>query len=151
VGSGQVHFHQLDVTDDGSIERLAMFVQETYGTCATLVNNAAVANRAKDPFTPNSVQRLIDNNCFAPLKLTRRFLPLMARDGRVVMVLPTLSCRPCYRFLLRGLVLLRNDRFAVMHLRSVLSSAAHTFTAALLSILSLSPISAHPHHPFINR
>jgi carbonyl reductase 1 len=35
-------FHQLDIGDRGSIDRLAKFVRETYGGLDVLVNNAAI-------------------------------------------------------------------------------------------------------------
>ncbi len=45
-------FHQLDITDRDSIEKLRDFLQSNYGGLDVLVNNAAIAfkNNAKDPF-----------------------------------------------------------------------------------------------------
>ena len=36
-------FHQLDICDKGSIERLRNFLQKTYGGLDVLVNNAGIA------------------------------------------------------------------------------------------------------------
>eukprot|EP00277_Geminigera_cryophila_P005360 CAMPEP_0179423626 /NCGR_PEP_ID=MMETSP0799-20121207/11120_1 /TAXON_ID=46947 /ORGANISM="Geminigera cryophila, Strain CCMP2564" /LENGTH=395 /DNA_ID=CAMNT_0021197953 /DNA_START=63 /DNA_END=1251 /DNA_ORIENTATION=- len=78
--------HQLDVTDPQSIKRLVLFVRDNFGTCAALINNAAVANNAADPLTAISAQRLINTNCFGALHVTRGLMPLLEDTGRVVMV-----------------------------------------------------------------
>jgi len=36
-------YHQLDITDQGSVDRLAQFLQSTYGGLDVLVNNAGIA------------------------------------------------------------------------------------------------------------
>ena len=36
-------FHQLDINDQGSVERLRDFLKENYGGLDVLVNNAAIA------------------------------------------------------------------------------------------------------------
>jgi NAD(P)-dependent dehydrogenase (short-subunit alcohol dehydrogenase family) len=42
--SGNVVVHQLDVSDDESVGRLATFVEEEFGRLDVLVNNAAISN-----------------------------------------------------------------------------------------------------------
>merc|ERR1719323_2100098 len=38
-----VHFHQLDIDDSTSIERIRDFMKDKYGGIDVLVNNAAIA------------------------------------------------------------------------------------------------------------
>ena len=46
-----VHFHQLDIDDAASIERVRDFMKDKYGGIDVLVNNAAIAfkNAATEP------------------------------------------------------------------------------------------------------
>lgn len=48
----EAKFHQLDIDDYPSVERLRDFLQENYGGLDLLVNNAAIAfkNDAPEPF-----------------------------------------------------------------------------------------------------
>ena len=51
-GLNNVHFHQLDIDDEASIDKLRDFVKEKYGGIDILVNNAAIAFKqaATEPF-----------------------------------------------------------------------------------------------------
>jgi carbonyl reductase 1 len=55
----KVHFHQLDIDNEASIQTLATFIKEKYGGLDLLVNNAAIAfkkdNIAQCIFSPNFV------------------------------------------------------------------------------------------------
>jgi carbonyl reductase 1 len=42
-GYNNVHFHQLDVTDNNSIATFKSYLQSTYGGIDILVNNAGIA------------------------------------------------------------------------------------------------------------
>ncbi len=42
-GFNNVHFHQLDIDDEASIDKLRDFVKEKYGGIDILINNAAIA------------------------------------------------------------------------------------------------------------
>jgi NAD(P)-dependent dehydrogenase (short-subunit alcohol dehydrogenase family) len=89
-----VHFHPLDVTDEGSIQRLAGFLRDTVGRLDVLVNNAGIF---PDP-TPglghdsvfharaDTVRRGFETNALAPLRLCQALIPLMGGQGRVVNV-----------------------------------------------------------------
>jgi carbonyl reductase 1 len=44
-------FHQLDIDDPNSIERLRKFVQDNYGGLDILVNNAAIYYKVRLPLT----------------------------------------------------------------------------------------------------
>ena len=88
---GEVIYHQLDVSDPGSIELLHEFVKSNYGAADILVNNAGIL--------PNEGDRLLDMdvevfrevmavNFYGALMLCQAFIPDMLRQnyGRVVNV-----------------------------------------------------------------
>ncbi len=50
-----IHFHQLDIDDQASIERLRDFMKEKYGGIDVLINNAAIAFKT-DATEPLGVQ-----------------------------------------------------------------------------------------------
>lgn len=89
--SGELVYHQLDVTEASSIRRLYDFVVEKYIAADVLVNNAAVL---LDQFgrvlqTPEDIFRAtLDTNLYGPLRLCQAFIPLMLQRnyGRVVNV-----------------------------------------------------------------
>lgn len=86
-GLTDVIFHQLDITDAASVERLRTFIYETYGDDGidVLCNNAALAFPANDP-TPFAQQarQTIDANYYGTKRMLDAFLPLMKKDGRVI-------------------------------------------------------------------
>jgi NAD(P)-dependent dehydrogenase (short-subunit alcohol dehydrogenase family) len=89
--AGELVYHQLDVTDTESVQRLYAFVVAEYGTAEVLVNNAAVL---LDQFgrilqTPlETFRATLETNLYGPLLLCQAFLPLMLERnyGRVVNV-----------------------------------------------------------------
>jgi NAD(P)-dependent dehydrogenase (short-subunit alcohol dehydrogenase family) len=89
--AGNFVYHQLDVTDAESIERLYNFVTDTYEAADILVNNAAVL---LDQFgriiqTPLDIFRAtMATNVYGPLLLCQTFLPMMVKRnyGRIVNV-----------------------------------------------------------------
>jgi NAD(P)-dependent dehydrogenase (short-subunit alcohol dehydrogenase family) len=89
--AGELVYHQLDVTDTESVQRLYAFVVAEYGTAEVLVNNAAVL---LDQFgrilqTPlETFHATLETNLYGPLLLCQTFLPLMLKRnyGRVVNV-----------------------------------------------------------------
>ncbi len=88
---GELVYHQLDVTDSKSMQRLYDFVVSEYGFADVLVNNAAVL---LDPYgrilqTPPEIYRAtIETNLYGPLELSQMFIPRMLERnyGRVVNV-----------------------------------------------------------------
>ncbi|CAB3362467.1 Hypothetical predicted protein [Cloeon dipterum] len=80
-------FHQLDIEDQGSINRFKRFIEETHGGLDVLVNNAAIAykNDSTDPFGKQA-EDTIRINFFGVLNTCRALLPLMRSHGRVVNV-----------------------------------------------------------------
>jgi NAD(P)-dependent dehydrogenase (short-subunit alcohol dehydrogenase family) len=89
--AGELIYHQLDVTDAESIERLYNFVTDKYETADILINNAAVL---LDQFgrtfqTPLDTYRTtMTTNVFGPLLLCQTFIPMMLKRnyGRIVNV-----------------------------------------------------------------
>ena len=87
----KVAVQQLDVTDEGSIHRLAAFLDEEVGRVDILVNNAGIyIDRGISPLEidPDLVRQTMETNFYGPLRLTQELVPLMKRNryGRVVNV-----------------------------------------------------------------
>ena len=84
-------YHQLDVTQPESIQRLVDFVKDKYGFADVLINNAAIL---MDPYgrileKPLEVYRAtLETNTYGPLAMCQAFIPLMLEHnyGRVVNV-----------------------------------------------------------------
>jgi NAD(P)-dependent dehydrogenase (short-subunit alcohol dehydrogenase family) len=90
----RVLFHQLDVTDERSIVRLAAFMENGLGSgqvgrADILVNNAGIyIDREISPLEvgAESVRQTMETNFIGPIRLTQSLVPLMKRNryGRVV-------------------------------------------------------------------
>jgi NAD(P)-dependent dehydrogenase (short-subunit alcohol dehydrogenase family) len=106
----------IDLCNPGAPQAIADAVQEHFGRCDVLINNAGVV--LVDPFEsvdPAKIERELRVNLVAPALLTRALFPLLqaAGDGHVISVaslgglLPLAEC-PSYsasKFGLRGLML----------------------------------------------
>jgi len=89
--SGDLVYHQLDVTNSRSITRLHDFILSEYSGTDVLVNNAAVLldQCGRILQTPLDIYRITsETNVYGPLVLCRMFIPgMMERNyGRVVNV-----------------------------------------------------------------
>ena len=89
--SGDLIYHQLDVTDPESIKRLRRFVTAKYGAADVLVNNAAVLldQYGRALRTPQDIYcTAMETNLYGPLRLCQAFIPMMLKQnyGRVVNV-----------------------------------------------------------------
>ncbi|XP_067663237.1 carbonyl reductase [NADPH] 1-like [Haliotis asinina] len=83
----QPKFHQLDINDQSSIERLKSFLQTTYGGLDVLVNNAAIAYKETDPEPFSEKADIIcKTNFWATLDVCRILFPLLRPHARVVNV-----------------------------------------------------------------
>jgi NAD(P)-dependent dehydrogenase (short-subunit alcohol dehydrogenase family) len=86
--------HPLDVTDTGSIGRLAAFIEQQFGQLDILVNNAGMFKDstlgAKEASAlrsdPAIVQQTFQTNALGPLMLAQALIPLMHGTGRIVNV-----------------------------------------------------------------
>ena len=82
-GGAEVVARQLDVRDEGSVDRLAGWLAAELGRVDVLVNNAGVGEfggSARDPDL-DSVRSTLETNLFGAWSLTRALLPLMERGG----------------------------------------------------------------------
>jgi NADP-dependent 3-hydroxy acid dehydrogenase YdfG len=79
---------ELDVTDAGSVEQFAAAVEERYGVCDVLVNNAGLAlGLSPVADTPDSDwAAMLEVNVLGLLRVTRSLLPLIrkASHGHIV-------------------------------------------------------------------
>jgi len=87
----ELAYHQLDVADPDSIERVRDFVESTYGRLDILVNNAAIYIDERHSLLAldyDVLQSTMQTNAYGPLLLTQAFVPLMHRNnfGRIVNV-----------------------------------------------------------------
>jgi NAD(P)-dependent dehydrogenase (short-subunit alcohol dehydrogenase family) len=86
-----VHFHQLDVTSERSIQKVAEFMENHVGRTDILVNNAGIyIDRGISPLEVGAdlVRQTMETNFMGPICLTQSLVPLMKRNryGRVINV-----------------------------------------------------------------
>ena len=91
AGGGTVHGRRLDVTDGGSVDRLARDVEDEFERLDVLVNNAGVAiDGGQTGIAPDLavVRDTLETNLFGAWRMTRAAIPLMRenRYGRIVNV-----------------------------------------------------------------
>ncbi|XP_002734822.1 carbonyl reductase [NADPH] 1-like [Saccoglossus kowalevskii] len=80
-------FHQLDITNQKSIDNLQKYLKDKYGGLDVLVNNASIAYKVKDvtPFAEQA-KYTIACNFTGTLDVCKALLPLIKPHGRVVNV-----------------------------------------------------------------
>ncbi|XP_061197908.1 carbonyl reductase [NADPH] 1-like [Saccostrea echinata] len=80
-------FHQLDINDQASINRLRDFLRTTYGGLDILVNNAGIAYKQSStaPFAEQT-EVTIKTNYFGTLAVCEALFPLLRPHARVVNV-----------------------------------------------------------------
>ncbi len=91
IGDPRVAAYPLDVVDDENVRAAAAWVQERFGRCDALVNNAAIHY---DPSARASsadlsiVHEAMETNLFGAWRTTLAFLPMLRRSahGRIVNV-----------------------------------------------------------------
>ncbi|XP_028173299.1 carbonyl reductase [NADPH] 1-like [Ostrinia furnacalis] len=78
-------YHQLDITDNKSIETFRDFIKKEHGGIDILVNNAAIAFK-QNATEPAAVQaeQTVAVNYFAVLNACEKLFPLIQNGGRVV-------------------------------------------------------------------
>jgi NAD(P)-dependent dehydrogenase (short-subunit alcohol dehydrogenase family) len=84
-----IHVHQLDVTDEGSIKKAVDKIVSDCGTIYGLVNNAGIYLRGYfEDTSQEEMRRLFDTNVFGTMAVTRAVLPHMrrARNGCIITV-----------------------------------------------------------------
>jgi NAD(P)-dependent dehydrogenase (short-subunit alcohol dehydrogenase family) len=88
---GDVIPHQLDVSDAGSVDLMAAFLEEEVGRLDILVNNAAISNDEGQRGVDADLDRVresLEANLFGAWRLCEIAIPLMRRNdyGRIVNV-----------------------------------------------------------------
>ena len=119
-----VRFYQLDVLSATGIAALHAFVEKEFGRLDALINNAGILIDRNDSILnipEEELRKTLDTNTYAPLVLTRAFLPMMLAQnyGRIVNVSSVLGqitsfsdSTPAYRLsklTLNGITLMLAD------------------------------------------
>ena len=81
---GDVIPHQLDVSDAGSVDRMAAFLEEEVGRLDILVNNAAISNDEGQRGVDADLDRVresLEANLFGAWRLCEIAIPLMRSNG----------------------------------------------------------------------
>jgi len=76
-------YHQLDVDSDKSVDELVSWVQKTQGKLDVLVNNAGINSRDASEEAQRGV---VKTNYSSTVKITEKFLPLLADDGKILQI-----------------------------------------------------------------
>jgi len=77
-----VRVHQLDVTDQESVDRLARFVEDELGRCDVLVNNAGINRQARAAEMDTAVaEEVWQTNALGAWRLAVAVVPMMRRRG----------------------------------------------------------------------
>jgi NAD(P)-dependent dehydrogenase (short-subunit alcohol dehydrogenase family) len=86
---------QLDVTDEGSVDRAITLIEKNHGHLDALVNNAGIVNDTANGINTSidSVDKTMQTNFIGPLRLLQKSVPLLEKSGsgRVVNVSSTLG------------------------------------------------------------
>ena len=86
-----VVFYLLDVTKEGSIQRLAEWLEQTFTRVDILVNNAGIfVDRHYMALRPDidKIKETMETNVYGPLRLCKALVPIMHKNnfGRIVNV-----------------------------------------------------------------
>jgi NAD(P)-dependent dehydrogenase (short-subunit alcohol dehydrogenase family) len=83
-------FVHLEVTDIGTIQRAAAWIEKEFGRLDILVNNAGIGDFGTKPSSADlgKVREIYETNVFGPMALTQAMLPLLrkSKHGRIVNV-----------------------------------------------------------------
>ncbi len=93
IGNGRVEAVKLDVTSQPDVDALARHIDERYGHLDVLVNNAGIMIDGEDGASSSireadigAIERSLQVNTLAPIRLINAMLPLLERvdDARIV-------------------------------------------------------------------
>lgn len=84
-------YHQLEVSDTNSVEKVFSYVNEKYGRLDVLINNAGIYKDQPQnafEFDINIIKEVMETNFYGALNVTQKFYPLMKKNnyGRIVNV-----------------------------------------------------------------
>jgi NAD(P)-dependent dehydrogenase (short-subunit alcohol dehydrogenase family) len=85
----EIAFHQLDVTDERSIQQAASYVKENFGKVNILINNAGVGADYENHGSNADIEKIkeiLEINTFGPLRVFKAFIPIMleSKNGRII-------------------------------------------------------------------
>lgn len=78
-----VRFHQLDVTNEESIQSLTQFLQDEFRRVDVLVNNAGIAidgGKSSVDIDMATVRKTMETNFYGPLQLSQALIPLLQKS-----------------------------------------------------------------------
>lgn len=86
-----VHFHSLDVTNESSIQELALYLKEQFGSIDILINNAGISidgNKNVLEASLDTFRKTMETNVYGPLRLSQALATSLQEsgDGRIVNV-----------------------------------------------------------------
>src|SRR5205085_4137527 len=82
-----IHVLEMDVTDEGSVQRAADAVVAKAGRIDVAINNAGYyLGGLEEAVTPEQAQRLMDTNFLGPVRVNRAVLPHMRRQRSGVLM-----------------------------------------------------------------
>jgi len=118
-------YHQLDIEDKESIDRIHDMLLAEYGGVNILVNNAGVSYGG-DPTTFGSqAERTLSINYYGTLNLCNKILPIMKADGRVVHVSSTTSLWNLNKCSAEKQAKFRSNTITLDELTAVMDSFVH--------------------------
>ena len=74
---------QLDIIDAVSVQHFVDGIKHDFGTIDVLVNNAGILVRKQ---TKEDKLAIINTNFLSTIQLTKKLLPYLAKDGKIIMV-----------------------------------------------------------------
>ncbi|MDQ2177841.1 SDR family oxidoreductase [Marinifilum sp. D714] len=88
---GEVHFHQLDVSDERSVQQIVKYVEDSFGHLDILINNAGINyDTWHSAFNADleEIHQTLETNLFGAWLLAQAFIPNMKKQkyGRIVNV-----------------------------------------------------------------
>ena len=88
--SDRVDVQELDLVDEKSIQKLAKYLEKSYGKFDVLINNAAILGDKTGILETkqSDYRKVMDTNFFGPWELIKNLSPLLKKsdDGRIVNV-----------------------------------------------------------------
>jgi NAD(P)-dependent dehydrogenase (short-subunit alcohol dehydrogenase family) len=88
-------FVELNVTDEGTVQRAAQWIEKEFGHLDILINNAGIAEWDAKPSTVDlaKVREVYETNFFGPAAVIQAMLPLLkkSKHGRIVNVSSSLG------------------------------------------------------------
>lgn len=85
----EVLFHQLDVTDGKSIDKITQFLKEKFEKIDVLINNAGIfidGDKNASNVSMETFRETMETNFYGPLRVSRALIPLLqeSEDGRII-------------------------------------------------------------------